>query len=62
MLGKTLIEKSFLEIEHKFLTGSTFDQGAFYSALRERQPEKEYSTEVADTYFLVERVPGVVYR
>lgn len=52
----------FLEIEHKFLVGSDFDEIPLLEKLRAAQPEKAYKTEVLDTYFLTEKLAQGVFR
>ncbi|RZA17644.1 MAG: hypothetical protein EOP10_22340 [Proteobacteria bacterium] len=52
----------FLEIEHKFVTPNGFDLEAFFKKVRDLSPDKDYKTEVTDTYYLLDAVPSLVYR
>ncbi|RZA13389.1 MAG: hypothetical protein EOP10_29820 [Proteobacteria bacterium] len=52
----------FLEIEHKFVTPNGFDLDAFFKKVRDLSPDKDYKTEVTDTYYLLNAVPNLVYR
>lgn len=52
----------FLEIEHKFLVASDYDETPLLEKLHARKPEKSYKTDVLDTYFLSEAIPGGVFR
>jgi len=51
-----------LEIEHKFVVAEDFDPSPFFAKLRALGPKSEYETHVADTYYLLEAVPHLVYR
>ena len=55
-------EMEFREIEHKFVVPESFDVDSFRQKVRDLQPEREYRTEVTDTYYLLEAVPHLVYR
>lgn len=52
----------FMEIEHKFVVEAGFDLDRFLQKVRALAPEKDYKTEVTDTYYLLEAVPNLVYR
>jgi adenylate cyclase class IV len=52
----------FLEIEHKFLVPHDFDPEPLFGQLHAWEPERTYTTEVDDTYYLLEGAPGIVYR
>ncbi len=52
----------FLEIEHKFVLAEDFDPTVFFAKVRALGPSKEYETHVADTYFLLQMMPHLVYR
>ncbi len=55
-------DMQFKEIEHKFVVTDAFDISSFLDAVRACGPEKDYQTEVTDTYFLLRAVPNLVYR
>ncbi len=55
-------DMEFLEIEHKFVVSADFDTEAFFSRVRKLGPERDYQTEVTDTYYLLGAVPHLVYR
>ncbi len=59
---KTASDMQFKEIEHKFVVPKGFDLVSFLNSVRSLIPEKDYQTEVTDTYYLLEAVPNLVYR
>ena len=52
----------FREIEHKFLVPPDFRKDEFLSAARGLQPLRETAVHVRDTYFVVPKNPGFIYR
>lgn len=52
----------YLEIEHKYIVDSQYDETAFFDQVRLLGPTRFFQVEVEDTYFVCESVPGHVYR
>ena len=53
---------AFLEIEHKFVVGDSFDRNALFEACRGLGPEREKALTVTDTYYVPVGAADLIYR
>ena len=52
----------YIEVEHKFNVGKTFDREGLFNKIKMLNPINHFSTVVVDHYFTTERVPHCIYR
>lgn len=57
-----MVETDYLEIEHKFIVDASQDPAIFHERIKGLSYQRYSQVEVADTYFLVEKNPGYIYR
>jgi adenylate cyclase class IV len=59
---KSNLSNGTLEIEHKFIVSEDFETESFFERLRQQGCEKEFSTEVVDTYYFCQANKDFILR